>query len=235
MTHTARLLLTLFIGLAPAASAEGPLDGLPPIGEDTIRLFIVRHTETYHNVNPGMDPASEKYYAVTPAGEEMARAVGAALKGQPVVSAYHSETERTQKTLEFMKEGGSLDVSIESEAAFNRVIPGLKEDGTPGDFGWRVQLWSEGDDPSPPEGESMREACERFFERIRAEEKAYGKAMTVSTHGDILAGVLGAAEARQPWERWDYYKDDMPCPSLHVIDIPKGGPAVLRMLNVPYR
>jgi len=62
---------------------------------------------------------------------------------------------------------------------------------------------------------------------------AYGKAVVIVTHGDIVAGLAGSADAVPAWNRWEKYQAGHG--SITVIDVEKDGPLVPRAFNIPPR
>ena len=225
------LVLLGILGLNLAGWSADSLADLPPIGPDTLRVFIVRHAETHHNVDAKMEPTSNLYNQITDNGKKQAAVMGEMLKDQPIVAAFTSEIARTKETLALSRLPELKHLEAKSDPAFNGIKPGKREDGTPGNLSWRVELWKKGSDPTPPDGESMREACRRVFERLRLERSAFGQAIVVVTHGDIQAGLIGSLQTLPPWDRWP--KCEAPTGSITVIDVVKMGPPILRIPKIP--
>ncbi len=222
--------VVILMANAPVMGEEQcPLKDLPPIASDAIRVYFIRHAETHHNVNHSMARDSELYFTITDKGKAQSRVAGEALTDYPIAAAYTSETDRTWKTLEFsglVKENG---IPVKQDPAFNQMRTGLKENGDPYALSERIALWREGYDRTPKEGESLTDSTKRVFDRIRKMDDAYGKAVVVVTHGDILAGVAGSADETPSWRRWDEYQTGLG--SLTIIDVFKTKPVILRVFN----
>ncbi len=224
-------LFVLFVLTAQLFCWSGEsIQNLPEIDENTMRIFFVRHAETMHNANPNMTHSQEGYYRITEKGEKQAKVIGEVLRNSPIVAAFTSETDRTLKTLELSGLAEAHNLEIKQDAAFNRPEAGLKKDGTPTNFRWRIEQWREGHDPRPENGESLSDAVQDTFEQLRHVEKGYGKAVVIVTHGDIIAGVAGSADGYPPWKRWSNFQSNTG--SITVIDLEKDGPAALRAFNI---
>jgi len=225
----------LWVGLVlpGLGSADGTLTDLPPIGENTIRMIVVRHGEALSNVahEPGMTEAQLDH--LTDLGKRQAEAVGRALAGQPVVAIFTSEAQRAFETMEASGLAESKGLAIQKNAAFNKMAVGNKEDGSPADFDWRIELWKKGGDPKPAGGESLADAVQRVVTAVKGLNYAYGKAVVIVTHGDIVAGLAGSADAVPAWNRWEKYQAGHG--SITVIDVEKDGPLVPRAFNIPPR
>ncbi len=224
------LLFVLLIGFSSITGAEvKSISELPDIEPDAIRVFIVRHAETYHQIQK-LDENSDLYYKITPAGVKQSKAVGQALANQPIVACFSSVTDRTKKTLQLTGLPELKGLKAIQEKAFNRPTPGLTEDGTPSTFSWRIEQWKMDRDPQPKGGESLAQAIKRCNNFIRKLEHAYGKAIIVVSHGDIIAGLVGAAKGIPVWDHWEKYP--AASTSICVVDMHKSKPAILRAFNI---
>jgi len=224
------LLTVLLIGTSSFvwAGAE-EIAALPEIAPDAIRVFVIRHAETYHQVQK-LDPSSERYYAITPRGEKRSQAAGYALRKQPIAACYTSVTERTKRTLQLTQLASLNGVQAIAEKAFNRPAAGILENGSSSTFSWRIQQWNQGRDPQPQGGESLSQATRRGYTFMRQIQHAYGKAIVIVSHGDIIASLVGAADGVPVWQRWEKFNAETG--SISVVDIYKNGPAVLRAFNI---
>ncbi|RJP32147.1 MAG: hypothetical protein C4527_06630, partial [Candidatus Omnitrophota bacterium] len=139
------LLFSLFTALSPFGWSDTPsIEDLPAIGNDTIRVFFIRHAETLHNAQPGIDPNSPDYFRITEKGEAQSKAIGKVLAKQPIAALFASQTDRTRKTLEL---SGLIDARRArriQNAAFNQVALGEKEDGSPYTLKERIEIWRQG-------------------------------------------------------------------------------------------
>jgi probable phosphoglycerate mutase len=199
--------------------AQNPLEGLPPIQDGETRLFIIRHAETFHNIDHSMTSESPEYYRITLRGKKQAAALGELLKDQPIAKIFTSQMTRAKETLKFMEMPNNFEVV--DDKAFNFMKLGLNDKGESNTFADRIAIWEQNTDPIPQDGESLSYATKRFISRLRAED-AEGKAVVVISHGDVVAGLIGSAEGLNPWHRWE--EAGVPVGSLTVIDMKKDGP-----------
>ena len=224
------LLLALLLGTSFIAGAKTEkISELPKVEPEAIRVFIVRHAETYHQIKK-LDHDSELYYKITPNGVKQSKAVGEALKKQPIVACYSSVTDRTKKTLQLTGLPALKKLKAIQEKAFNRPKSGLTEDGKPSTFSWRIEQWKNNNDSQPKGGESLAQAIKRSVKFIKKQKHAYGKAIIVVSHGDIIAGMVGAAEGEPVWDYWEKFA--AASSSICVVDIHKSKPAILRAFNI---
>lgn len=212
------LALSLTIGLQ-FSQAQNPLEGLPEIEDGETRLFIIRHAETFHNIDNTMTSDSPEYYRITLRGKKQAAALGELLKDQPITTIFTSQMTRAKETLKFMEMPKEMEVA--DDKAFNFMKLGFKAENENYTFGERIAMWEQNTDPSPQSGESLSFATKRFISRLRA-ESAEGKAIAVISHGDVIAGLIGSAQGLNPWHRWE--EANVPVGSLTVIDMKKEGP-----------
>ncbi len=224
------LLLALLIGTSSIAGAQiEKISELPPIDSDTIRVFIVRHAETYHQIQK-LDHNSELYYKITPDGVKQSKAVGKALQNQPIVACYSSVTDRTKKTLQHTGLPALKELKVVQKKAFNRPKSGMTEEGKPSSFSWRIEQWKKNRDPQPKGGESLDQAIKRSKKFIKKLKYAYGKAIIVVSHGDIIAGMVGDAKGIPVWDHWEKFA--AASSSICVVDIHKSKPAIFRAFNI---
>lgn len=219
MIHRIFLLAACVCTVLQVSYAQNPLEGLPEIGEDETRLFIIRHAETFHNIDHTMASNSPEYYRITLRGKKQAAALGEMLKDQPIAKIFTSQMTRAKETLKFMEMPKEFEVK--DDKAFNFMKLGFKDSSTNYTFAERVAMWESNTDPMPSNGESLSFATKRFIKRLRA-EGAEGKALVVVSHGDVIAGLIGSAEGLTPWHRWE--EASVPVGSLTVIDLKKEGP-----------
>lgn len=229
-TITSSLLLFVFCGLTlPTWGAETSISGLPAIATDTIRVFLVRHGETVHNITANISPDSPEYNRLTEKGEAQAKALGPALKEQPIVGLFCSETERTKRTMQLSGLAEIKNLEIKIVPDFNRMALGVTDEGKPYTMNQRIEIGKQGSDPRPKDGESLSDAVKRFVLYLRSLKTAYGKAVVVATHGDVIGGIAGSAEGIPPWERWEKYQADLG--SITVVDVVDKSPLILRVFN----
>lgn len=212
------LAVSMFI-LLPLAQAENPLENLPDIKENEIRIYLIRHAETFHNIDHTMESNSPEYYRITLRGKKQAEELGKLLVGKPIAAIFTSQMTRTKETLKFM--AMPKEIPVVDDKAFNFMKLGVKEDGSDATMADRIALWNKNTDSTPPNGESLSDATRRAIARLRA-ENALGKAVVVISHGDVIAGLIGSAEGLNTWDRWE--EAQVPVGSISVIDIQNEGP-----------
>ncbi len=127
------------------------------------RLILVRHAETAVSAAGLMHPDSRLETPLSPAGERAARALGAALAGEPIALAVCSPRVRARRTAELAVEGRGVPVADR---------PALAEVGVGGFEGRPVQTyqrWARQHplDAAPPGGESLLAAAGRYVEGFR--------------------------------------------------------------------
>ncbi len=218
-----RIFPLILLIVVTTAQAEHPLQGLPEIEDNEIRLFIIRHAETFHNIDPTMDKDAPEYYRITLRGKKQAAALGKLVKDQPIAMIFTSQMTRAKETLKFMEMPPHFEAA--DDKAFNFLKRGLMPNGEPATFGDWIKMWENNTDPVLPNSENMEIGTRRFIKRLREETDAFGKAVVVVSHGDVIAGVIGSAEGYHPWERWE--KSQVPVGSLSVLDLEREGPLYL--------
>lgn len=227
MLRTCIFLICAFLISIPGTTA-GQLPDLPKIGKDEVRVFLVRHGQSFGNVPAAEIPAGQARDALTERGQEQAVDLARLLAGQPVAALISSETQRTAATLAPLAQQSGLPVSQSS--AFNKMKLGQKPDGEPASWNWRVQQWQQDTDPRSLDGESLYDVGCRAFRAIQALENLAGQAVVISSHGDVIAAMCGSADNAPSWDRWPQY--ECVTGSVQVIDIELGGPATLRAFNI---
>jgi broad specificity phosphatase PhoE len=114
--------------------------------------ILVRHGESEFSVRSAVsgDPAGP--CALTPRGEEQARALARDLAGEPIDVCIVTEFERARRTAELAV--GDRDVPIMVVPELNDPRPGDFEGGPLEDF--RAWAWSHGSADEPPGGGESR-------------------------------------------------------------------------------
>ncbi|MDP2691497.1 MAG: 2,3-diphosphoglycerate-dependent phosphoglycerate mutase [bacterium] len=171
------------------------------------KLVLVRHGASewnIHNIFTGwMDvPLAEQ-------GIEEAHEAGKKLKGLHFDIAFTSVLSRaidTQKII--LDEIGQSDILVFKDQALNErhygALQGKNKDKTREEFGEeQVQLWRRSYDIAPPEGESLKDTCDRTIpyltEKILTEVKQ-GKNVLVTAHGNSLRSIVMKLEKLSPDE-----------------------------------
>jgi probable phosphoglycerate mutase len=164
-----------------------------------VRLFLIRHGQTPHNVEGALDTAFPGA-GLTPLGRAQARAVPAALADERITAVYASRLVRTQLTAAPLADALGVEV---------RVRAGLEEIGA-GDlemladpeavqaYAGCAAAWMRGDlERSMPGGASGRDFHARYDAAVRAIAAEHGPddAVAVFSHGAAIR-VFTALAAR---------------------------------------
>lgn len=170
----------------------------PATGGGERTVFVVRHAESWKNVQPVPDLPPEQLDALTPKGQDQARALGQRLKGRGVGLVLYSPTGRTRETATAIAE--ALGVEAREAAALAPLKSGKTPDGEPVTWPWREEQWRAGQDPRPTGSESLADGVRRALELI--EQTRTSGALVLVTHGDVAAGLVGEAAGTAMPERW---------------------------------
>ncbi len=163
-------------------------------GKVVLRVYIVRHAEAYKNVLHLPSTPKEKLDSLTPRGHKQAAALGRFLKGKGVVAVITSPTGRTRETGDAIGTALGLAKRFSEDKAFASLRKGETPDGRPVSWSWRKKQWKEGHDSRPEGGESLADGVARATGAIDELAREYpAQAVTIVTHGDICAALLGQA------------------------------------------
>lgn len=196
------VLASVLLGAAGSSGAESPIFtplGAAPRQTPLVRVYVVRHAEAWKNVPsllrpPGM--SAERLDSLTEAGQATARAVGKRLEGAGATRVVSSPAQRARQTAEAI--AGVLGTGpIELSAAFEPLQNGSSSDAA--NYRWRTGNWRRGEDPRPPDGESLGDGLARaagFLEAIG--RTAPGSTLVIVTHGEITAALLSRAAGVSP-------------------------------------
>ncbi len=186
------LSLSLFVGCPGEAPTA---DGSDPAAR---AVFVVRHAESWKNVDAPADMPPEQRDTLTPRGQEQARALGVWLSEQGVEAILTSPAGRTRETAAIIAEVSG--VPAREAPALAPLKEGRTPAGAPTPWSWREEQWRAGEDPTPEGGESLADGARRALEAI-ARTPTEG-ALVLVTHGDVAAGLLGHAAHTPLPERW---------------------------------
>jgi broad specificity phosphatase PhoE len=176
---------------APPASAASPIEAPAaleaPAPAPKTTICVVRHAHSFKNVTPtpeGMDAA--QLDALTPQGQEQAKALGAALAARAPLAIRSSPAGRAKETA----------VGIAAQQAGAAPIIRTDEALSPlrGSVSWELRQLaaSKGEDMMPEDGESLAEGLARAVAALEGAEP--GTTLVLVTHGDIAALLLGELE-----------------------------------------
>lgn len=157
-----------------------------------LTVYVVRHAESFKNINPVPDMPKEKLDSLTPKGVQQASEIGKALKNADIVAIYTSPTGRTKETGQIIGKALASHKNITVSDALISLNNGKDEKGNANTFEWREAQWAKNIDPKPIGGESMKDGVERSVTLVQQNQKKNnGRAIVLVTHGDICAGILG--------------------------------------------
>ncbi len=120
-----------------------------------LRLLLVRHGQVASNIE--MRYVGTRDEALTPLGEEQARAVGEALAQLPIEAVISSPLQRARRTAEQVAKGRGLEVQVDDrlrEQSFGEW-DGLSHDEVKARDPEILVEWEKRDDVEPPGGESQ--------------------------------------------------------------------------------
>jgi broad specificity phosphatase PhoE len=191
-------------------------------GNVLLRVYIVRHGESYKNVPQPFGTPEEKLDSLTPKGLRQATSAGKYLKNKAVVAVIASPTGRTRQTADVIGEILGLKEHYSTDKSFASITGGKTPDGQPVTWSWRQKQWAAGRDPRPEGGESLADGVARAADAINKLLKKYtGQTVAIVSHGDICAGLLGQADNTPITER--YEKNAVPTGSVSEIVITNVG------------
>jgi probable phosphoglycerate mutase len=158
------------------------------------RLILVRHAETAVGAAGLMHPDSRVETPLSPAGERAARALGAALAGEPIALAVCSPRLRARRTAELALE--DRDVPVVDRPQLAEVAAG----GFEGRPVRAYQRWVRGHplDAAPTGGESLLAAAGRYVEGFRSLLAEPAPVVLAVVHNLPLRMVVNAEAGADP-------------------------------------
>jgi len=188
------LFLVIIQGCSGPRALHNPKDRVIQ-GNVVLRVYVVRHAEAYKNVPHLPGTPKEKLDSLTPRGHKQAAALGKFLKGRGVLAVNTSPTGRTRETGDAIGKALGLDKHYSEDKAFASLRKGETPDGRLVSWSWRKKQWKASYDPRPEGGESLADGVARATGAIDELAREYpAKAVTIVTHGDICAALLGKPE-----------------------------------------
>ncbi|HET6561330.1 MAG TPA: histidine phosphatase family protein [Marmoricola sp.] len=164
-----------------------------------MRLLLIRHGQTPHNVTGALDTAFPGA-GLTPLGEAQARAIPEALAGEDIAGVYASRLVRTQLTAAPLAESRGLDVGV--CAGLEEIAAGDLEMRADSDavhaYAGCLVSWMRGDlERSMPGGIVGHEFYDRYETALRTIVKEHdpGDTLAVFSHGAAIR-VYTALSAR---------------------------------------
>lgn len=164
-------------------------------------LILIRHGKSEFNLKKiftgWMDaPLADQ-------GKAEAHHAAENLKGIHFDMAFTSMLSRAQDTLQIILEDlDQTDIPIIKDEALNERhygdLQGKNKDATKEEFGEeQVHIWRRSYDVPPPNGESLKDTCERtipFLKEKILPEVAKGKTIIVAAHGNSLRSIVKELE-----------------------------------------
>ncbi|HKJ00382.1 MAG TPA: histidine phosphatase family protein [bacterium] len=172
--------------------------------DDTIRIALVRHGETFQNrghVVQGQDPT---YGRLTEAGMHQARLLGEALAARPLDAVYASPLERAVMTMAFVlaPRPGDRTLPLHFPDDLREIHLGMLQ-GRPHSE-WRAAM--DGHDPMTfrsPGGESWLDVQNRvthWFQEVILE--AVHRNVLIVAHGGVNRGLISSLTGMTMGEAW---------------------------------
>ena len=172
--------------------------------DDTIRIALVRHGETFQNrghVVQGQDPT---YGRLTEAGMHQARLLGEALAERPLDAVYCSPLERAVMTMAFVlaPRPGDRTLPLHFPDDLREIHLGMLQ-GRPHSE-WRAAM--DGHDPMTfrsPGGESWLDVQNRvthWFQEVILE--AVHRNVLIVAHGGVNRGLISSLTGMTMGEAW---------------------------------
>jgi 2,3-bisphosphoglycerate-dependent phosphoglycerate mutase len=168
-------------------------------------LVLFRHGQSQWNLENRFTGWVD--VALSPKGEEEAKAAGSKLKGYKFDYAYSSALKRAQDTLKLAMDtaGHPVIPTVYDKALNERMygdLQGLNKAETAAKFGEdQVKVWRRSYDIPPPNGESLKDTAARvlpYFEMEIVPKLKAGKNVIVAAHGNSLRALIMALEKMTP-------------------------------------
>ena len=158
-----------------------------------VSAILVRHAESEFSVRAAVSSDPAIAVGLTPAGEEQARALGAALADEPIDVCVVTELERTRQTADLALERRRVPIVVVPE--LNDPRAGRFEGGPLDDL--RAWSWARGSADEPPGGgESRLALVSRLARGYRRVLDLPGETALVVGHALPIAYVLGGPTPR---------------------------------------
>jgi probable phosphoglycerate mutase len=184
-----------------ALLASGPAS-LGPVPEGALRVYVVRHGQSYTNLTPPPQMTPEQLDRLTELGHAQARAAAAALKGRGVTLIVTSSKGRAQDTATVMR--ALLEVPVRVDERLRPLELGRSAGGRELAWSERMQDWSAGRDPVPPGGESLEQLGQRVLQLVsELKREQAGKSVVFVSHGELIGNLLGMLQAQTLTARFE--------------------------------
>jgi broad specificity phosphatase PhoE len=167
-----------------------------------VRLLLIRHGQTPHNVTGALDTAFPGA-GLTPLGQSQARAIPNALAREDIAGIYASQLVRTQQTAAPLAESRRLDVDV--RAGLEEIVAGELEMRADPDavhaYAGCLASWMRGNlDHSLPGGTAGHEFCSRYEAALHtiADKHDSEDTIAVFSHGAAIRVYTSLAAKLQP-------------------------------------
>lgn len=159
-------------------------------------LILLRHGQSIWNMENRFTGTVDVDLSLQ--GELEASRAAALLKQYTIDIAYTSVLRRAIHTLDIILTKNNLSIPVIQDASLNERnygdLQGLDKTETAQRFGFdQIQLWRRGYDVSPPNGESLKETCNRVIPYYHAEIEPKiesGQTVLVVAHGNSLRALM---------------------------------------------
>ena len=180
--------------LLAALLAAGPAD-LGPVPEGAVRVYVLRHGQSFTNLTPPPDLPPEQLDRLTDLGHAQAKAAAALLRGRGVGLIVTSPKGRARETAEELR--AALGVSVRTDERLRPLEMGRDGAGKGLEWGDRMRDWSAGRDPAPTGGESLEQLGLRVLQVVSELKQEFrGKSIAFVSHGEVIGNLLGMLEAQ---------------------------------------
>jgi broad specificity phosphatase PhoE len=167
-----------------------------------VRLFLIRHGQTPHNVSGALDTGFPGA-GLTALGQSQARAIPKALADEPIAGIYASRLVRTQLTAGPLAESRGHEIGV--RAGLEEVAAGELELRADTDavhaYAGCLASWMRGDlERSMPGGSTGHEFFGRYDAALRTITKEHGPdhAVAVFSHGAAIRVYTALAAGLDP-------------------------------------
>lgn len=171
------------------------------------KLILVRHGKSVYNkanIFTGWEDVP-----LAPEGEEEAHKAAKNLNGFQFDEAFTSKLMRAQNTLKIILEDlQQTDIPVNEDQALNERhygdLQGKNKDKTREEFGEeQVHIWRRSYDVAPPNGESLKDTCERtipYLTKNILPKVQQGETIIIAAHGNSLRSIVKELENLSPEE-----------------------------------
>jgi broad specificity phosphatase PhoE len=172
----------------------------------TLELYLIRHAESFANLNPSVIGGRSSASPLTPRGEQQACALGKRLRSEGFTprAFYHSTAERARHTAHILMNEldyhGPFGFSVDLEEISQGEWEGKRRDEV---FTPELRTHARRTQPdfAAPRGESQRNVANRFDRYLRTMlfTTYRNGAVVVVSHGFAIRSWVGLKLGWNPW------------------------------------